>query len=418
VAVKADQWGSIPVFRKHISKLHLYLIFCGSVIFSTGLFGQNSGVGKAAELYVDFEYGKAITMLTPLVEQGDRAAKLLTAFIFSDPFSDYYDPIRARLIFDELAAQGDADAALMLFDESYWNEAVDMQQVRANLSDKTIELLLTAAEKGYHPAYYRMMLACRYEGLNCGDFMNWSRPEFTREFIHMSRVLHHKQFFDKLIAKNGFDVFNEPPIENFDDISAMVVAADTDQGRTLGHALDVTAQFSDPYLASFILVLSAKSMQESGCLNGLVSTAYAVAIVERNDFWNVVKNLSKDDDSYREILACALKLSHENEFKSNDYELLLSLVEPLMPVFNRRKAKQWQGIAESSTTYTKWCFANAQQGSFFRCQFQSFADHSFRCNSLALDGFLHSLGVRSHRVINNGAGRRYHQCRANYLQKS
>jgi hypothetical protein len=107
------------MFKKQVSKYNLYLIFCGSVFFSTGLFGQDSGVGKAAELYVDFEYGKAIAMLTPLVEKGDRVAKKLSAFIFSDPFSDYYDSTRARLIFDELAAQGDADAALMLLDESY-----------------------------------------------------------------------------------------------------------------------------------------------------------------------------------------------------------------------------------------------------------------------------------------------------------
>jgi hypothetical protein len=417
VSVKYNFWSSVSASGMRFGKFQLSLILCGCVIFSPGSFGQVPGVTEAAELYVDFEYEKALAILTPLVENGDRPAKKLTAFIFSDPFSEYYDPDRARSIFDEMVAYGDMDAALMLLDESYWNDGVDMQQARANLSGKTIELLLAAAENGYHPAYYRMMLACRFESFKCGDFMNWPRPDFNREFIHMSRILRFTGMFDELIAENNFDVFDDPPIVDLDDISAMLAAPDSYQGSLLWDGIDV-ARISHPYLASIVLVLGAGSLQDSDCKKSLVSTAYAIAIVEQNDFWHIVKNFSKDDSFFQDLKRCALKFSQEKRLDFNDYELLLRLVEPLMPVYNSREGMQWQGIAESRTTYTKWCFANAKQGSFFRCQFQSFLDHYFRCNALALDGFLDSLEVNSHRTVNNGAGRRYHQCRAYYHQES
>jgi hypothetical protein len=407
----------MPMFRKHISKFHLYLIFCGSVIFSTGLFGQDSEVGKAAELYVDFEYGKAITMLTPLVEQGDRAAIKLSAFIFSDPFSDYYDPIRVREIFDELAAQGDADAALMLFDESYWNEAVDMQQARANLSDKTIELLLTEAENDYHPAYYRMMLACRFEDLDCSDFTNTARPKYKREFRDFNRIARGYQIYDQTASNLKTVLFDDYLVKSIENIELITGISDPEQKTIFWRMLDVT-QNSDPYLATVALVSGIKAMQEFDCEKSYYSTAYAIAIVDRNDFWDMVKNVVDDDVFYAEIVDCATRYKSVNAVDDNDYEFLLDLVAPLIPVFNHRKGYWWQGIAEPTLPYNDWCFLNVQQGRFFRCQFQSYVDHYFRCSSIALDGYLASIGVSSHKNKYTSIGKRYHHCRANYLQKS
>ena len=60
-------------------------------------YAEGDAVKKAANLYVEFEYAKALHTLAPEIARNNPDAEILQGFIFSDAFGQYYDPEKQKI---------------------------------------------------------------------------------------------------------------------------------------------------------------------------------------------------------------------------------------------------------------------------------------------------------------------------------